>query len=157
MTLMSGASVLQNAAKARITGGEAELTAYPTNWLNVTAGTAYLDAEYKSFPGATVFVPAPPAGNRTVFLDVPGRQMIRAPKWTFNLGAEATHQIEGGGKVVLNATYFHSSSFPFEPSGRLRQSPYARMRAPGLSDHTHASTVRSPAGRPAAPGSRSRS
>lgn len=124
-----GASILQNAAAATIKGFELEATADLTDAVRLFGGVSYLDAKYDSFPGAQAYAPAPPAGNRAFFVDASGLQLIRAPKWTMNIGGEFDFNLGESGRMTLSATYFYSSSFPFEPSNRLKQEAYGTLNA----------------------------
>lgn len=130
-----GASILQNAAAATIDGAELEATAFIGERAKIFSGVSYLDAQYDEFPAAQVFVPAPPAGGRQIFLNVAGRQMIRAPEWTANVGGEVEIPSGAIGYFTLGATYFYSSSFPFEPNGRLFQDDYGYLNASATWTH----------------------
>jgi iron complex outermembrane receptor protein len=110
---------LNNAATAEIYGIEASVTAKIGEALNVRAGGAWTHARYKSFPAASVqqLVANPPTNLPGGFhnvagfsQDFSGRQIERAPDWTFNLGADYTLQIAGG-KLVLAGNASYSSSY----------------------------------------------
>jgi len=53
-------------------------------------------------------------------VDVSGNELIRAPDWTFSLGATYRHELFGG-EMTYNATAFFSSSYFFDLTNRLSQ------------------------------------
>jgi iron complex outermembrane receptor protein len=144
--------VLFNAARARGNGGEIELTARATRDLTVRAYATYLDAKYTSFPGAQIFIPrtsttplaaatattpalpgpcpiagASPCGNyANPFYDASGNDMIRAPRTTFGINADYSHDI-GAGAVGLSANLFHSAKYYWEFANRLTQPSYTML------------------------------
>ncbi|WP_299646032.1 TonB-dependent receptor [Sphingomonas bacterium] len=102
------AYILQNAAKADIWGGELEVTAMPTPDLSIRVAASYNKATYDEFPLAQVYVPLPAGGNQTAALDVSGNDLIRAPRYTLNLGVGYGFDL-GGGRVQLSGNLFHSA------------------------------------------------
>ena len=101
---------LINAAEAKIDGFDIDLTAAPTQFLNVRAGIAYTDAKYKSFPTATFYRPLPGGGASQSPGDAAGKRIINTPKFGFNLGADYTIPT-GAGNLVASAQYSHQSKF----------------------------------------------
>jgi len=104
------ATVLTNAATARIYGAEASLTAAVTDALNVRVGGAYTHARYRKFLGAGVTIPGPTGLNVSATQDFSGLRIARAPDWTFNAGADYTIPV-GEGRVVVSGNGYYTSSY----------------------------------------------
>ena len=117
------AFVLQNAATAEIYGAEIELTAAPTDDLQIRSAAAYTHGDYNEFRNAQVFVPLPTGGNQQSQDDVSGNQMIRAPRFTFNFGFNWGADL-GGGRLGVSANLFHSSKVYHDFANRLVQKSY---------------------------------
>jgi iron complex outermembrane receptor protein len=108
---VTGGTVVQNAASARIYGGEAELAWAATPQLNVTAGLALTHARFKAFPAALIATPRPDGhGNISSFADEAGKDIPRTPNTTFNLTADYTMPVMGG-NMVVSGTYFYTSNY----------------------------------------------
>ncbi|WP_340644811.1 TonB-dependent receptor [Phenylobacterium sp.] len=97
-----GVPVVQvtNAAKAKVTGAELELTARPIPSVDLQLNYAYLDATY----------------DRFLFggLDLSGNRLSRAPRNTLSLNADWRHELERG-TVRLHGNYVYSSNVFFTP------------------------------------------
>ncbi|MDQ8757571.1 TonB-dependent receptor [Sphingosinicella sp. LHD-64] len=128
------ATTVQNAGEARINGFEASLNAQVTRNLSFNAAVTLLDSELRDFPNASVQVPRSVGGvptnngNVNVVVDVSGNELIRAPDWTFSLGATYRHELFGG-EMTYNATAFFSSSYFFDLTNRLSQPSYEVVNA----------------------------
>jgi len=131
------AALLQNAASARMYGGEAELSLAPTHdWL-IDLSAAYSHAIYKDYKTAAVSVPIVNAsgaptltGDRTIFVDAGGNQIIRAPKFT--AGLNTTYTIPApvfGGSLRGNLTALYNSGYPFDVIGRIETGSYETVNA----------------------------
>jgi iron complex outermembrane receptor protein len=108
---VTGGTVVQNAASARIYGGEAELTWAATRELNLNAGLALTHARFKSFPAASIVTLRPDGhGNVSGFANESGKAIPRTPDTTFNLSADYTVPLMGG-SMVLSANYFYTSNY----------------------------------------------
>ncbi len=115
------ASVVRNAAAARIWGLEFEAIARPVEWLTVNGSAAYLNSKYKSFIDAGEEV----ADNRA---------FPHTPKYTAALGVDARVAQGNWGQLNLIGDLNHVSSyFTF---------PYP-LRTPSESDQ-NAYTTKSP-------------
>ncbi|MFN3233596.1 MAG: TonB-dependent receptor [Alphaproteobacteria bacterium] len=82
---------ITNAAQAKITGFEADVTAIPIDGLTLTAGIAYLDARYKEY-----FVGPLDRTNDSFGL----------PEWTVTLTARYEIPIGNDGIIGLQASYY---------------------------------------------------
>jgi iron complex outermembrane receptor protein len=59
---------------------------------------------------------------------VNGNELIRAPDYTFSIGATYEHKL-GSGSIVANATAFFSGEYFAEVSNRVKQSAYKVVNA----------------------------
>ena len=118
--------ILQNAANAKIYGGEAEVSISPTADLNLRGSFAYTHGEYSSFPLAQTFIPLPTGGNTVVAQDVSGKQIIRAPRTSFNLGFDWGHDL-GGGRLMVIGNLFHSARVYYDFLNIFSQKPYTMV------------------------------
>jgi iron complex outermembrane receptor protein len=127
-----GGSVLLNAAKGRLYGGEVETSyAIPVGaaQLTLNAALSYLNAKYTSFPNGPTFTPTGVGGNVAGSADLSGKRMIHAPETTVSVGGNFTTPIDDETELQLSANYFHSSSFFWEPENRVRQPAYDLLSA----------------------------
>ncbi len=86
---------LQNAGEIETFGGELEIFATPTEWLDLTAAIAYTDATYASFETGPCQIASPdPSPNGDGSCDRTGDRVPSVPKWTAIVGATATHPLE---------------------------------------------------------------
>lgn len=125
--------VLQNAANAKIYGGELEITISPTRDFNLRASSAYTHARYEDFPLAQSFTPirlpnGQLAGNTVAALDASGKTMTRAPKWTFNLGADYGMDL-GSGRLGFAGNVYYSSKVYYDFQNIFAQDKYALINA----------------------------
>ncbi|QKR99273.1 TonB-dependent receptor [Sphingomonas sp. CL5.1] len=125
---VSNAVILQNAAKAEIYGGEAEIVVQPTSGLNLRVGVSALSATYKQFPNAQVFVPRPGGGNVAAFVDAANKPLLRTPQRSGNAGIDYTFAALSG-QVTIGANAYYQGPMNFTVDGRLRQPEYAIVNA----------------------------
>lgn len=120
-----GTFLLQNAATAKIYGSELEVTLAPTRDFSVSGSLAYLHARYTDFPRAQAFLPLPSGANQAAAVDASGNQLVRSPKWTFNVAPRWSHEL-GGGKIEVSANLFHSTRayWDFANTRAFSRDPY---------------------------------
>lgn len=125
----SGVFIFQNAAKARGKGVELDGQFTPTSWFNLSAGVAYLAAKYRSFPGASISVPAAGGGLMASSTDLSGYPLSRAPKWTAYVTPSFHFELPGGWKARLNGVGRYTSAYDFYPGrgGPLGYNYQAKM------------------------------
>ena len=133
---LSGQDVafLQNAGKADVKGIDFDAAISPSPGLNFTVGAEWLDSKYKDFGGAAVNIPTvvngvEVGGNTSVILDVTGEALLRAPKFTANVGVN--YEFDAGGGIIklgANANY-NDGYFHADLSNRLRQPSYVMVNA----------------------------
>jgi iron complex outermembrane receptor protein len=130
------ASVVQNAAKARVFGFEAQAQYQVLDDLNLSAGMAYTNGKYTKFAGSPFFTQClDTAGCRTgAFyggfildpVDQFNKNMIRSPEFTATLGARYTAPLMGG-DATLSGNLYYSSKFFFDSSNQFFQKPFATL------------------------------
>lgn len=119
-----GASyVLQNAANAKIYGGELETTILPFDDLSIRASVTYNHGTYNKFPAAQDFIPLPDGGNQVAPGDAAGKRLIRAPQFTGNLGLDWNTIIKDG-KFGATINIFYSDRVYYDFLNRFSQKPY---------------------------------
>jgi iron complex outermembrane recepter protein len=127
--IVTGATVLINAAGAVIKGLDTDLTWVPTDALTVSGGFSLMRGHYTSFRDAPFFTPIvnssgrPLGGNRQSVGDATGFDTVRTPDLTATLSAEyrlpMLHR-----RLVLAALYSYNSGFAWDPDNRLREPSY---------------------------------
>jgi iron complex outermembrane receptor protein len=115
--------ILQNAANAKIWGGELEVTVSPTADFNLRGAFSYTHGEYSSFPLAQTFTPRPDGGNTVSARDVSGNRIIRTPRTSFNVGFDLGHDL-GGGCFMVMGNVFHSGRVYHDFQNIFSQKPY---------------------------------
>ncbi|MDB6107518.1 MAG: TonB-dependent receptor [Gammaproteobacteria bacterium] len=116
----------KNVGNARVYGLEADGTYKLGGGLSARFGAAYLNGIYVSFPGAPAQIPTGFGGNEQVAVDASGQPMIRAPRWTGDLGLY--YDAHAGVVPVQLSVNGHSSSrYYFETSYRISQPSYVQL------------------------------
>lgn len=125
LDVVTATTTLQNAGKAKVTGGEIGLTGKLSSGFTVNSGISWLPrAEYTEYRNAAIVRPnAAGTALENAIVDLSGTRLVRAPKFTFNLGGAYTTQVAGGA-ATLSANFFHSSRVDLAPGERLGQSAY---------------------------------
>jgi iron complex outermembrane receptor protein len=119
---------LQNAASLISQGLEVDATARPIEGLTLTVAATYLDATFDSFPNAQ---------GPTGVIDLSGRPLTDAPKWSTSAVIRYERPIGAGLRVFGQADVFHRSSvfteLTYDPI--LRQETHTKVNARiGLGD-----------------------
>ncbi|NML91832.1 TonB-dependent receptor [Sphingobium sp. TB-6] len=115
---------LQNAANAKLYGGEAEITIIPVPNLNLRSAISYLHAKYDKFELAQTYIPLPQGGNSSVTNDVSGKWMIRAPRLTISTGLDWSRDFRGG-LFSITANILYSTKIYYDFLNLSKQKPYA--------------------------------
>ena len=116
--------VLQNAADAKIYGGELEATILPTDEFTIRAAVTYNHGEYEEFPAAQDFIPLSVGGNLVTSNDAAGKSLIRAPEFTANLGLDWATMVQNG-EFGATVNLFFSDRVYYDFLNRFSQDPYA--------------------------------
>lgn len=93
-----GAVIRENAAKAEITGFEAELNLVPDEHWLIDAGLGYLDANYKRFEAEAIA-----AGLNTDL------EFVNTPEWTASIGASYRYQLTENWVMVPRVDWSYRS------------------------------------------------
>lgn len=132
-----GVVAIRNAADARVTGAELEVTARPVDALTLTANYALLDAEYRSFPAASVpgqLVPFlagdPNFSPATRTYDASGNRLNAAPKHQLSGSAQLNFDLADG-KAFVRGEYYYQSRVWYDASNApiFSQRPYDLVNA----------------------------
>lgn len=124
-------SIITNAADSRVNGLEGQISYEFPNNFQVSAGAAYLDAEYEKFETSPYFVQCldlvacgPAFGLfPTGVTDASGFRMQRSPELTGNLGARYSLDLAHG-RLSLSGTLSYTSKVYFDTSEQTYQDGY---------------------------------
>jgi iron complex outermembrane receptor protein len=127
------AAVLQNAGSAEIYGLEAEGLVKPVQNLNLRFGLSMLHGQYTKFPAAQINTPivingVAVGGNNTSFIDAKGKNIIRTPFLTANLGGDYTLPLASGDLTFAGNAYYSGTSY-WDIANRLAEKPYTLVNA----------------------------
>jgi iron complex outermembrane receptor protein len=101
-TFVGTGFVLQNAGKITTTGGEVEIFAVPNEWLTLSSGIAWVDAEYDKFEGGpcirTRLLNSPDAGQPffPTVCNNSGNIVPSTPRVSFYVSAAVTKYFSNG-------------------------------------------------------------
>ncbi len=122
----NAATLLENAASAKMNGAEAEFLQQISTGLQVHANVAYLSSKYSSFPNASVTNPNPAqsATNPVAFVDgvadLSGSTTPRAPKFSSTLGFDWRLPVGGAGhSIAVSGNWYHTSDFTLDDAGHI--------------------------------------
>jgi len=124
-------SFLQNAAKEKIYGVDADLTYAPSADWTVGLAAAWVHARYASFPNATINVRRPDGlGNLSVTRDVTGNRIQRTPDFTVSANSSYTLPSDVfGGRVRLSGNVFYSTGWYFDLIETIGTGDYVDVNA----------------------------
>lgn len=126
VTVQGVISELRNAAAARIKGLEWDLNYdTPLKGLTLSAAAAYTHARYQDYiascyrgqltPDCSNRI-SPITGQLALSQDLSGRQVVRAPDWSGNVGFSYEQPVGGGLKFGLSGDMTFTSSYYGEPT-----------------------------------------
>lgn len=126
-SIVVGTVVTTNAASARIRGFEAELQAVPITNLTITGSLQILHGRYRDFPNAISY-PSSPFGTGPTVIDASGKDTVRSPDYTWNVGA--SYRIPTSiGEFQLSGDLSYNDGFYFAPDNNFRQRSYTVANA----------------------------
>lgn len=102
---LTSSFVTLNAANVRSRGVEADVLFRPVTPLTFSGSVSYLDAEYRSFPGA------PPVAGGTATQDLTGRTPPNAPRWTLVGGVALDQPISDSIRLIGNVSLRHATGY----------------------------------------------
>jgi iron complex outermembrane receptor protein len=120
-----GINILQNAAVAKITGADFELTGRINAHWSGQLGVSWLpQAEYSNFQGGIHFTPAPGGlGAVAVATDLSGTRTLRSPEATLNAGLNY-QTVLAGGKLRVSGNYFRTGTTYLAIGQAIKQPGY---------------------------------
>ncbi len=123
-----GLAVLANAGKARIEGGELEISYRVTPEFRLSGSGAYIPkADYLDYANAAFVVPVSGGGGAdTVAPNLGGTRIAKTPKWQLNALAAYETDVSFG-RIGASANISYSSYFFYELSRFVHQDPYALL------------------------------
>lgn len=125
-------SVLQNAASAKINGGEFTFDARLSADWTASFNTAYIHGRYASFPGAVALVPlaikSATAVNAQPTVDASGNTTVRTPEWTLGASLEFRHEYDFGGISATGNVYWVDKQY-FDATNRLSDPAHTMVNA----------------------------
>jgi iron complex outermembrane receptor protein len=127
----SGATLLVNAASARVYGIDLEAIAIPpvpTGDLQLRVAMSYLNGEYQDFPGAPITSRNPAGGNFQVSGDASGNKTIKTPPFSLTLTGDYSIPI-GDNTFNVNVSYYLNTGFYWDPDNRLHEPSYNLLNA----------------------------
>ncbi|QIB66836.1 TonB-dependent receptor [Kineobactrum salinum] len=111
---LTSALILRNAADSESVGVDFDLTWAATESLTIGFGGQYLDAEFKSFPNGSIYVPAPGALVPEE-ADLSGEPLPNAPEWSGFISADYIHPIGNGLELALGIVANYTDEYDFMP------------------------------------------
>lgn len=103
-------ALIENAAQATIRGVEFEWRLAAARGLEFNGSVSFLDAEFDEFFNADPFV------NALQQIDLSGKRLNRAPKWTASFGGQYSHPLPGNlGEITLRGDFYYQTETFFRP------------------------------------------
>ena len=121
----------QNAASATSKGIEAEFSINAFPRLSVHLGGAYLDAKYTKYQDASAYLPTilpngqPGYGFTQQIVDVSGRPLTRAPKWTATMQATYALPLGDTRHLDFSGNLYYTSKYYLDTPSNILQDKYA--------------------------------
>lgn len=125
---VTAASLLENAASARIYGVEGDFVIKPARRFNIRAGLSLIHSKYLSYTEAAAFVRIPAGGNQAITVDATGNRLARVPGVTANLGGDYTAPVNFG-SITIGANMAYTGNYYWTADRRLPQDDYAMVNA----------------------------
>jgi outer membrane receptor protein involved in Fe transport len=117
-TVNSGlVNFIANVASATIDGVELETTFMPVHGLVLSGSVGYLDARYDDYvlPGTTT--------------NLAGKQLVRAPKWTYSLAATYDMSLGSAGRLTPRVSFNYADKTPADDPGNFFAPAYHLLDA----------------------------
>tara|TARA_R110002110_G_scaffold205066_1_gene416764 strand:+ start:168060 stop:170204 length:2145 start_codon:yes stop_codon:yes gene_type:complete len=115
-TAGAGSFITTNAAEANSKGVEMEAGWAPTEWLQLSASAAYLDAEYTDYPGAKCPFGDPGFNTRNCATNIAGFPLTNAPEWSGSLVASVNVPVTDQLNMVGGFTATYQDDIFYQPS-----------------------------------------
>ena len=125
-----GNALLENAAKERMYGVDADFTIVPAKGFVINGGFEVLDSKYVSYPGTTCSAYSTKTVNGVLVgvvtntaCNLAGYTPPYAPPFSANLGFTYTTQVFGG-VVAFTTNDHYNNSYPLAPDNSIRQNAH---------------------------------
>ena len=115
---------LRNAAGAKAYGAEVSMVASLAKGLVFESSGSVEHAQYGSFPGLPVPMPAP-VGNTVVITDVSGNRLPRAPNFAGTASLSYTRDLGDKGSLKFGPSVYYNSGFFWDAANRVPQRAYS--------------------------------
>ena len=123
----AGVQTIRNAAEAEIYGMDTQIDLKLNKAFLMRMGLSYVDAEYKDFPGSISFVPkGDGTGSDPVYFNAKGNKMLRAPKFTGNIGLEYQYEFDLV-MIEFNANLYKSGKVYFTSDNQYSEDGYTTL------------------------------
>jgi iron complex outermembrane recepter protein len=133
--VVTGATIVLNAAKAEIYGLDADFTVLPIHNLTLNGSLALIHGRYTNFPNSPYF-PAVTASSCSpgvgalgaCSIDATGMETVHTPSFTMHLSADYVKPT-GVGPFDIAADFYHNDGFFWDPANQVRQPAYSLYNA----------------------------
>jgi iron complex outermembrane receptor protein len=133
--IVTGATIVLNAAKAEIYGLDADFTVLPIHNLTLNGSLALIHGRYTNFPNSPYF-PAVTASSCSpgvgalgaCSIDATGMETVHTPSFTMHLSADYVKPT-GVGTFDIAADFYHNDGFFWDPANQVRQPAYSLYNA----------------------------
>jgi iron complex outermembrane receptor protein len=133
--IVTGATIVLNAANAEIYGLDADLTVAPIHNLTLNASLALIHGSYTNFPNAPYF-PAVTTSSCSpgvgalgaCSIDATGLETAHTPSFTMHLSADYVKPTRVG-PFDIAADFYHNDGFFWDPANQVRQPTYSLYNA----------------------------
>jgi iron complex outermembrane receptor protein len=122
-------SVLENAAGAKINGGELEFSERWDSGIDVRANVAYTNARYSAYYNAAEDVPSGFGGNVPTQIDATGNLETETPRFTANAAIGYHADLGARGTIATAVNYAWSDGAYYDAANTVRQGPYGLLGA----------------------------
>lgn len=123
---------IQNAPGAEVYGIDLDGEIQPVERLTLKGGLSLLHAAYTDFPDAAFFEPGPPPVFGLVgptSQSANGNHLSRAPKVTFNIGAQYAVPLADNASLNFGTNYSYTGDFFWDADNRVIQKAYGLLDA----------------------------
>lgn len=104
---------VQNAAKAKVHGGEISIQYVPLEFLALDANAGYLDAKYGEFFDSDPYAVGAAAGVAPEE-DLSGNRLNKAPEWSGSVGAKLSYVQDSGSELSLRGEWSYTGSMFYD-------------------------------------------
>jgi iron complex outermembrane receptor protein len=122
-------SVLENAARANINGGEFEISGRWDNGFDARVSGAYTNARYASYDNAAEDVPTGVGGNVATEINATGKYETETPRVTASTTVGYRAVLGANGTLSTSANFYWSAGAYYDAANTVKQGPYGLLNA----------------------------